>query len=269
MFYGEQDYEKAIEYADLGLETLSAERECPQITGRLTYHKANCFYHLDRKAQAYKHVIETQQVCEQTQDFKTLLLGYNLEGIIVAHQQLYAQAVDVFQKAIHLSSQHFPDPRIGSLLYLNLGDTYYRDKAYEQSLAYYDLAYELSQKAKDKNILATIYFSYGEVYFATNQLGLATEYVEKAAALKEQMELTSEYLPLLLLRAKIALGENSDEVKAICEEGIRLAEQSMLYSKKKEFHLVLANYYEQVGNEDALQRETKNMYQVESIINGR
>ncbi|WP_054948794.1 hypothetical protein [Numidum massiliense] len=60
--------------------------------------------------------------------------------------------------------------------------------------------------------------------------------------------------------------QNSPEVLSLCEEGLQLAEKSKLFNKMKDFHFVLANYYERAGNKEAFHKEAEHMYQVEALI---
>ncbi|WP_054950412.1 tetratricopeptide repeat protein [Numidum massiliense] len=251
---GDQDYVQGIAYTDKALEAFRDDGEETELKGRILYNKANCHFHLEQYGEAFRYAMEARGACEKGYDIKHLLLTYNLEATALKRQYLYDQAIAVFQQAIDLTRKNYVDPWIGSVLYLNLGDAHYHKKMYDQALRYYDISYKLCNKANDQDILATLYFSYGEVYYETNQFAKATEYVNKAAELAQKFDLSSEYLQLLLLKARISLGKNADEVKAICDEGLRLAEQSNLHNKKKDFYCVLANYYEQnVNSEVSLQ----------------
>lgn len=225
--------------------------------------------YLEQYGQAYKYAVDARPKCEQARDMKNYILTFNIEGLTLLGQQLYDAAARVFQHAINLSRSHDADPWLGSILYLNLGDAYYRNKDYAQSLKCYDISYKMCKETKDEHQRATLYYSYGEVYLAMGECEQATEYAEKASELSKKLRITSEYLPLLLLKANIALERNSSEVTALCEEGIRLAEKSKLFNKMKEFHFALANYYERTGNKEAFHQETKHIYDVESLIRGR
>lgn len=94
VFYGDQDYGKAIEYADSGLNAIRTEDR--QLKGRLLYQKANGLFHLERYTEAYRHAIGAKEECEQTHDPKILILIHNLDALILKRQKLYAQAIDVF-----------------------------------------------------------------------------------------------------------------------------------------------------------------------------
>ncbi|WP_054950195.1 tetratricopeptide repeat protein [Numidum massiliense] len=235
----------------------------------MLYNIASFYFHSEQYGQAYKYAIDARAKCEQMHDMRVFLFTYNLEARTLSEQHLYDKGVEVFKKAINLSRTRYPDPWLGSILYLNLGDTHYRDKAYEQALQCYDIAYRLCKETKDEQQRATLYYSYGEVYLAMGDVEKATDYADKAFEHKKKFRYNSEYLPLLLLKANIALEQNSSEVASICEEGNRLAETSKLFSKKKDFHFVLANYYKRTGNREAFHQETKHMYDIESLIRRR
>ncbi len=265
----DQDYEKAIEYANMALDVFQKEGDEQQLEGRVLYNIALYYYHSEQYGQAYKYAIDARPKCEQVYDMKTLLLTFNSEGLILSAQHLYSQAVQVFQHAINLSRSYSADPWIGSVLYLNLGDSHYRDKAYTEALRCYDISQYLCKKTKDDLQQAMLYLSYGEVYFAMEEYEKASEYADKASELEKKFDLASEYLQLLLLKAKIAAEQNSAKVMPICEEGIRLAEKSKLFNRMKDFHFVLANYFKRTGNLEAFHQETQHMYDIESFIRGR
>jgi len=54
----------------------------------------------------------------------------------------------------------------------------------------------------------------------------------------------------------------------VCEEGIRLAQKSKKFDKQKEFHFILAEYYDTIGNKEKFIQETGNMYFVEKMRQG-
>ncbi|WP_054950192.1 tetratricopeptide repeat protein [Numidum massiliense] len=265
----DQDYGKAIEYAEMALDVFQNDGDELQLEGHVLYNIANYHFHLEQYGQAYKYAIDARPKCEQHHDTKTFLLTFNIEGLTLSAQHLYSRAAKVFRKAINLSRSYYADPWLGSILYLNLGDTLYREKAYEQSLQCYDISYRLCKETKDEHQRATLYYSYGEVYLAMGEYERATEFADKSFELAKKFHFTSEYLPLLLLKANIALEQGSTKVTTLCEEGIRLAEKSQLFNKMKDFHFVLANYYERSGNKEAFHQQTQHMYQVESLIRGR
>ncbi|WP_054949286.1 helix-turn-helix domain-containing protein [Numidum massiliense] len=266
VFYGDQDYEKAIEYADLGLEAI--RKEDSQLKGRLLYQKANCYYHFERDTEAYRYAMESRALCEQTHDIKIFLLTYNMEGLVLSNQRLYKQAIKVFEQALDRATLYYNEPRLVSVLYLNMGDSYYRKKEYDKALEYYDIAFDLIRHSPE-HTLVVVYYSYGEVYYELEEYDKAIEYVNKASALAEKLRISSEYLPLLILKAKIAMGKNESEVERVCQEGIKLAKKSKLYNKMKEFHFVLANYFERAGNREAFRQEAENMYHIEALLQRR
>ncbi|WP_054950413.1 helix-turn-helix domain-containing protein [Numidum massiliense] len=266
---GDQDYEQGIAYTDKALEAFCEDGEGIELKGRILYQKGAYYLHLERYGEAFRYVMEARDVCESSHDIKNLLLTYNLEANVLKRQHLYDRAITVFQQAIDLASKWHPEVRMGSVLYLNLGDAHYHKKMYDQALRYYDISYNLCRKTTDQDTLAILYFSYAEIYYETKQFAKATEYVNKAAELAQKFNLTPDYLRFLLLKAKICSDQNSNEVKAICEEGLRLAEQSKLYNKKRDFHFVLASYYEQTGNREVFRQEAENMYFAEAQIRRR
>lgn len=154
-------------------------------------------------------------------------------------------------------------------MFLNLGDTYYLKKEYEQALRCFDLSYKMCQETKDEHQRSILYCSYGEVFLEMKDYEKAASYADKASELAKKLSLTSEYLPLLLLKANIALANQSSEVERICEEGLRLAETSKLHNKKREFYLVLAGYYEQTGDQEAFRKQTENMYRLQCSLQRR
>ncbi len=267
--FDDQDYEKAIDYANMALDVFQKVGDEQQLEGRVLYNIGSFHFHLEQNGQAYKYAIEARSKCDQSQDMKTFILTYNLEAQTLKRQCLYEQAIQTFQQTIYLSRLHYTDPWLGSILYLNLGDTHYRAKAYEQALQCYDTSYRLCKETKDEHQRATIYYSYGEVYLAMGELERAKEFVNKSLELAREFDFTSEYLHLLLLQAKIASEQKSSDVTALCEKGISLAEKSKLFNTMKDFHFVLANYYDRIGNREAFHQETQHIYTIESLIRGR
>lgn len=242
-FYGDQDYKKAIEYADQALDAFQEDKENLYFKGQILHDKATYCYHLERYGTAYKYVLEAQKVSAQTYDIRLLILEYNLEGLILSEQQMYDNAIQTLEKAIALSRKYYPVPDTASLLYLNLAEMYCRSKAFDEAIRCLDIAHKLCQMTKDQNILAIIYYLYGVVYYETQELDKAKTYATKATKLAEKFELTSEYLQLLELKAKIALECRSEDIKEVSQEGIQLADKTNLFDKKKEFHYILAKYY--------------------------
>lgn len=265
-FYGEQNFDKAIECADLAIDTYSEGGKHPQLRGRILYHKAVCFFHMEQYGQAYRYTMAARKANKPTADMRTLLLTYNLEGILHKQQQLFDQSLKVFRKAIELSHMYYNDPWLSSVLYHNLGKTYKHDKAYGRALQSLDIAYKLCRQTDDEHQRALLYFSYAQVYYEKGELEQATAYTDRATELAQKVKLTSDYLEILLLKAQIALDNKSDDVQTICEEGIQLAEKSKLFKKQKQFHLILATYYNRTSNRDAFQQETKRIFNVESLI---
>lgn len=266
---GDQDYEQGIAYSDKALAEFCEDGEETHLKGQILYGKGAYYFYLEQYAEAFRYAMEAREACESSHDVKNLLLTYNLEALVLKRQHLYDQAFTVFQQAVDLARKCCAEPWIGSVLYLNLGDAHFHKKMYDQALRYYDISYNLCRKTNDEHQRATLYYSYGEVYYETKQYDKAEEYANKATKLAQKFNLTSEYLPLLLLRAQIASGKNSDEVKAICEKGMQLAERSKLLNKKKDFHFVLANYHNRIGDREAFLHETENMFNIESITRRR
>ncbi|WP_054950749.1 tetratricopeptide repeat protein [Numidum massiliense] len=241
-FYGDQDYEQAIEQVDIALAAFQEGGDLAHLPGQMLYDKANYFFHLERYAPAYKYVAEAQKACEQTGDIRMLILSYNLEGFVFKRQRMHDRAIRCFRKAIRMSEAYHPDWQLASILYLNLGDTYYRQQKYDKSLHAYDIVNELCPRTKDDNVRATLYISYGEVFYKQQEYEKAAEYVNRATNFAKKIRLTSEYLQLLILKANIALETDSAEVEELCREGIDLADKRMLPDKKKEFLFIMAKW---------------------------
>lgn len=267
-FYGDQDYEKAIEYADAGLNIYEENAENLYMKGRTLYNKANYYFHLGRYGEAYKYIKQAQEISEQTHDIRILIYAYNLEGLIYSKQKMYNNAIQKFEKAIALSRKYYFVPDTACFLYLNLSDTYYHKEAYDEALYHIQIAHRLCQITGDQNMHAIVYYTFAEIYYKLKDLSKADAYVEKATELAKKVELTSEYLGLLALKAHIALDRQSKDVLNICQEGIKRAEQTKLYDKKKEFHFLLAKYHEYHGNTDQFAQETENLFRVEKLIKG-
>ncbi|AQS56964.1 hypothetical protein B0W44_15650 [Novibacillus thermophilus] len=126
----------------------------------------------------------------------------------------------------------------------------------------------MCQETKDEHNLAVVYISYGEVYYQTKDYEKALEFTNKATDLVKNFHFTYEYLQLLLVKAHISLGIHSEHILNICQEAIQLAEKTKLYNKKKDFHMVLAKYYDRCGNKEHFLRETENLFRVERLLQG-
>lgn len=267
-FYGEQDYEKAIEYINIALNTFEENETNRYTKGQILYDKANYYFHLGRYGEAYKYVTKARTISEQVHDIRALIYEHNLEGLILYMQKMHHQAIRIIEKAIDLSRKYYPAPEIGSLLYLNLAEIYQSIHAPDKAIQCLDYAHKLCRRTNDTYVLTLVYTVYGEAYYQKKEYAEANRFIDNATKMAKKFKLNSEYLQLLMLKAKIALDQASEKIVHICKEGIQLAENTKLYDKKKEFHFFLANYYEQHGNNDEFIEETENLFRVEKVLMG-
>lgn len=269
VMYSEEDYEKAIHYSSLALDALEKEGVKPYLEGRIYFDKAVYHYHLEAYAPAFECVQKAQELSLQTKDMRTAALAYNLEGAILKRQKIYKKATALYKKAIDICTTYFPDKALASTLHLNMGDNYLLAKEYDAALQCFNIAHDLVKSTKDKGVLSLVYCSFVEVYFELGDYDQADEYVDKILPLMKDRDATHidlEYLRFLLIRARIALHKEDEEALfKICNEGIEVAEKTNKYHRLKEFHFILANYYDKIGDREKFIQETGRMYFVEKM----
>lgn len=266
------EYEKALSHADKALSALNREGDKPYLEGRIYYDKSVFHYYLEAYAPAYECVQKAREVSLKAKDMRLVALSYNLEGNILKKQKMYSRATSLFKKAVDICTTHFPDRELASLLFLNMGDNYYNMKNYKEALRNFEVALDLVKATKDKGMLGLVYSSFAEVYFDQGEYEKAEHFVDQALPLIKNRNNTKtilEYLQFLLVKAKLELRKGEiDAFLSVCEEGIRLAQKSKKFDKQKEFHFILAEYYDTIGNKEKFIQETGNMYFVEKMRQG-
>lgn len=269
VYQDREDCEQALRYSESALQAFDEDGEKAYLKGRIYYDKAVYHYHLEAYAPAYECIHEAKEASTKASDIRLLVLAYNLEGTILKKQKMYAKAIPLFKKAIDISTSLYSNQALSSSLYLNLGDNYYHAGKYDEAKYCYDIGAELCQKTKDHRILSLIYCSYGELYFNTEEYDKAAEFADKAAEIAKKHTTALEYLQVLVLKARIESYQDDETVLVTCQEGIKLAEKVKQYEKKKTFHFILAKFYNKINDEERFMHETRNMFHVESLIQGR
>lgn len=267
-FYGDQEYGKAIEFADQALAAFDEGGSKPELKGRILYDIANYYFHLEQLAVAYKYVVKSQQASEQTNDIRSLILGYNLEALIYKQQEQYESAVYLFRKSLNLSTRLHREARLSTLLYLNLGETQSHLQAFDKALESLNIAYELCRQTDDRYTKTLVAISYAEVYYRMEAFDEAQRYLNEATKSAKKYVLPQEYLQLLALQAKVALHRAENDIEEICREGIRVADHLKLSGKKKDFHVLLAKYYKENGVAEKFHKELEHIYDVEILLQG-
>lgn len=271
VFYRDQDYEQSLRYSELAQQSFMADGDNVHLEGRIYYDQGIFHYQLETYASAYECFQKTRAIAESLRDMRWLSLSLNMEANVLKQQKMYTKAIALFKRAIDISTRFYANQDLASTLHLNLGDTFYHAEEYDKAKNCYDVVHELCQKTKNQRALGLVYSSYGEVFFATGEYDKAADYADQALGQFKKVEdgIAIEYLRLLILRANVAVYRvEGDYVTSLCEEGIVLSEKTKKYGFLKEFHYILATYYDKIGNKEKFIQETNNMYLVEKKVKG-
>lgn len=266
-FYSDQDYKKAAHYADEALNAFDEDGDRPFLKGRILCDKATYYFHMERYASAYKYVMNAQKICQRTHDLRGLVYTYNLEGMILGQQGLHDESIDAYIRAIRILCIKGPDLDLASIVYLNLGETHQLKDEYEEAHTCYHIALQAGKKTGNKMLLAATHTALGKLYYERGDYDRAREYTTYATEFSQYSRPKSEYLQLLLLRAKIALKLSiKEEFISTCQEGIALAQQTNLPAREKEFTYILAQYYDNKGDKKKFSQYTEILFKLESIV---
>jgi tetratricopeptide (TPR) repeat protein len=125
-----------------------------------------------RRAQKFEGPIELNTI-EQ----------YNNVGTIFQQQKKYADAQQIYEKALKLSLDNFPTAQdIIADIYHNLAGLFYSMKDYAKALSYYEKVLAIEEKASipNRSTLATTYFNIATTYEALKDSNKAKYYTEKS-----------------------------------------------------------------------------------------
>lgn len=136
----------------------------------------------------------------------------------------YDQSLYFLQKSLKIA-QKLKDNRLMAKLYLNIGNVYFRKKAYNQALNYYDKSNDMFIALKDSSVnLIRCLQNRGVIYYSLKQLDKARDLLLQANKQAKAKDLNEPVASIDLTLASLYIDQSKfDDAQEIVAEGLNYA----------------------------------------------
>jgi len=219
-YWHETDINKTLERTNL-LIKLGEENNYPQAISRaqILLAAVDTFYNkhseaLDKLFKAEKIALENQEddhlsdiynsigrcyglIGEQDKSLQFLYKALDIDhtetsilsniGVTLLRMQKPEEALDYFNRVLEKNRENNNSESENIMIYLNLGNTYFILKNYEQAAQSYEIAIPLAQQGNQRHTLALLYFSLAEINIQNQNYLEAIELLNNTQEIYEEI----------------------------------------------------------------------------------
>lgn len=239
--YFESDYENAIIFSDLALDSFFLEGQRQHIRHMILVSKAIYLERLDRIAEAYMIVEQLWEERKDIDNTETLLNVYELRATLFNRMEKYDQSIECALVGIEKAKYNFAFDRLCEL-WTVLGDSLSKKGMMLDAEYAFTCALRLENRVRHKYTIISNNTKLGLLYLKMNKFRLAEEMLEKAVSLGKETEDVSHYIDALIAYGNCFYTQNKFK-KAIqqWEKAQKLAEERSLVRQERIVLMKLAN----------------------------
>lgn len=194
--FADRDNVKAIEYADLALES-AQECRCVEEEYDILVEKGiilQTTYQLEEAEAVYQSILDRQDYFSAVILLEKIYMQY---GGLYYRKTDYAQAVSYFEKAIEIAKEKKEYKTLGGL-YCNVGVIYHSQEDYEKAKKFYYLAIEQLKIDGDLGYLANIYSNLSKIVGDKGgDLNEGLALLDSAYTIYQQMDMPNQMAAVL------------------------------------------------------------------------
>jgi len=179
------DYEKALDYFNRANDQFKSINHNLRIIGSLN-NIGNVYEAMGDYDKALDFYLQSLRLYEELEDNSKAFVPFNNIGNIYFRKGDYESAMAYYQSALDL--EKFNNDKNGEANAIhNMGSLYKQQQDYEKALEYFNQALEIVQETENKRLLAIIYQSLAETYFAKGDMFMAYSFLSLHTAAKDSL----------------------------------------------------------------------------------
>lgn len=200
-------FDKALEYY---IKALGIYEELKNVEGVATLKNniANIYSVKKEYGQALRYLEESYELFVQAGDQEKIIGSLNNLGNLNLDLQLYEKALQNYSQAYQLSQQHginFPDP------VNNIGNIYFRQGNYQKAIENYMKALEIERANNNRIGILNSVTNIGIAFAKAGQPKPATQYLDEAEKLVDEMQAYSFLPSILKLKSEILFKQGNSK----------------------------------------------------------
>ncbi|MCE3280993.1 MAG: protein serine/threonine phosphatase [Bacteroidetes bacterium] len=246
-YYGKGDYQKVLEYVDLG-QKLSESIDYKRGIMKAIFQRVKVLISKGESDAAMKLCLQGLAIAEKAKNVRMQTIYYFQIGQIFEHQRNYKNALNYYEKAFQLAKKNNYEEMIDAVV-SNMGNIFSEQGDHSKAINYYYQSLAVAMRKKDSVSMADSYVNIGNEYFFQDNKKEAMNWYSKAAAIYERNEIKSQLVVCDLNIASILMEEKQYEKSLnLSEKAIRISKELKQRSYVAEGYLNLANTYSRIGN---------------------
>ncbi|MBA4544385.1 MULTISPECIES: helix-turn-helix domain-containing protein [Thermoactinomyces] len=236
--YNQNNINKALEYADKGLNEFNENKEKKDIKYALYNNKILCLLKRSETDMASQILNEVWPMIPEIDSIRVILNLYKFKSIILRQKRDYDTATQICKEGIEIARRNRNQNRHLDLLNV-LGSIYLLEKKYEKAEQHFMIVLESDPKQKYTRRLVDAHTYLGLLYTSQKQLELADYHLAKAIELGRNIHDIYRLTKALIVYGNYFLSQRKYEKAAsFYEEAAELTEK---YSYKHRQHTALLN----------------------------
>lgn len=245
--YKKGHFDSSMKMLEENLPLIDREHDF-SLYGKYKSLKSNFLVRKSQYTAALHEFYDLLKQAEVKRDTFLTIVGRNGIGWVHMEMNQYREALDWFHKSI-ATSQNPEMYRRAIYPFSNMAAVYNSIHRNDSAEIYILQAIRYSQEAQNQTTLANALNIYADILIDTKRTKQAGELLEQALAIRKDIAdpflIVSDMQQLALFYAS---NHQSDKGIALCQEGIRMAEQFSLTSKLPILYEALAENYQAAGN---------------------
>jgi len=192
-YYLDMDLSKSLDYSHQALE-LAGEIGDPSQFAFLQFKRGELFLHLGDYDEASKHLLQSLQHYENSNNFQVLFRLYNNIGVMYDRISDFDKALEYYFKALDICNDQFPKGEAEAegllnlhTLYNNIGNIYFSRNETSTALQYYENGLKISKSCSDFKIMGVIYNNLGKLYSKLKNYDEAFVYLQSSLDCREKI----------------------------------------------------------------------------------
>ncbi|MTI21026.1 tetratricopeptide repeat protein, partial [Fulvivirga sp. RKSG066] len=208
-----EDYEKALDYFNQAYEQFYKIDNKRRIIGALN-NIGNVYEAMSRYDEALDYYLQSLRLYEELADHNQTFVPFNNIGNIYFRQGDMASAMAYYQSALDL--EKFNNDLNGQANALhNIGSVLKANRDFEEAINHFNTALDAAQETDNKRILAIIYRSLSETYFAQENMFMAYSFLSLHAAAKDSLHKEENSKRIANLETAYELEKKASEIETL------------------------------------------------------
>jgi len=265
LHYFQNDLEKALEFAESGLDAFNPNGERTLIKYVLLRNKCIYLERLERVVEALKIIQETWDELSNIQQMETVLGFYWLRAELLRRSDVFDEAMYYAQQGIQIASLNHQYYSLFDLFTV-LGSIYMSKKEWDKAEDCFNVCLLIPKDQIPHNRYASTYIQLGKLYVEQKRWKEAKELLESAIDKAEESD-DAPYLTTSLLEMGNYYRKRrmTEEAIPYYQKSVEIAQKYKYKKKAYKAWFHLAQCWNGI-NEEEFQRCTVNMFKVEEDI---